>query len=52
MNNTVDLSVYGIENTEEVIYNPSYNFLFTEETRDTLYTEEVQQLMAAGPQME
>ena len=36
MNNTVNLSVYGIENTEEVIYNPSYNFLFTEETRDNL----------------
>jgi len=59
MNNSVELSVYGIGNIEEVIYNPSYEFLFTEERRARVKkfetyqdTEEGQQLVAAGPPLE
>ena len=32
----IDLSKYGIENVKEVIYNPSYEFLFEEEMKETL----------------
>lgn len=32
----VDLKSYGIENVTEVIYNPSYNVLFAEETKPGL----------------
>lgn len=35
-----DLLKYGIENTPEIIYNPSYNTLFAEETRPGLDTFE------------
>ncbi len=31
-----DLKTYGIENTPEIIYNPSYNTLFAEETKPDL----------------
>ncbi len=31
-----DLKKYGIENVEEIIYNPSYNILFAEETKPGL----------------
>ncbi|MBP1674937.1 MAG: pckA [Bacteroidetes bacterium] len=31
-----DLRKYGIENTNEIIYNPSYNLLFAEETKPGL----------------
>ncbi|NMC38376.1 MAG: phosphoenolpyruvate carboxykinase (ATP), partial [Bacteroidales bacterium] len=31
-----ELSEYGIENPQEIIYNPSYNTLFLEETRPDL----------------
>jgi phosphoenolpyruvate carboxykinase (ATP) len=29
---TIDLSVYGIKDVEEIVYNPSYELLFAEET--------------------
>jgi phosphoenolpyruvate carboxykinase (ATP) len=34
--NALDLSLYGIENPAEIVYNPSYEQLFAEETRDDL----------------
>lgn len=36
MNNSVDLSKYGIANVTDLIHNPSYEQLFVEETRDSL----------------
>ncbi|KXO09720.1 Phosphoenolpyruvate carboxykinase [Moritella sp. JT01] len=30
---TIDLSVYGIKDVEEIVYNPSYALLFSEETK-------------------
>ncbi|QUM82518.1 phosphoenolpyruvate carboxykinase (ATP) [Moritella sp. 5] len=30
---TIDLSVYGIKDVEEIVYNPSYELLFSEETK-------------------
>ncbi|NQZ50208.1 MAG: phosphoenolpyruvate carboxykinase (ATP) [Moritella sp.] len=33
---TIDLSVYGIKDVEEIVYNPSYALLFSEETRADL----------------
>lgn len=32
----INVSKYGIENVGEILYNPSYEILFTEETRDDL----------------
>ena len=32
----IDLSKYGICGTKEVIYNPSYDLLFKEETKESL----------------
>jgi phosphoenolpyruvate carboxykinase (ATP) len=32
----IDLSKYGITNTTEVVYNPSYELLFEEETKTDL----------------
>ena len=32
----IDLSQYGITGTTEVVYNPSYEMLFEEETKETL----------------
>ncbi|PCH85827.1 MAG: phosphoenolpyruvate carboxykinase (ATP) [Piscirickettsiaceae bacterium] len=36
MSSTLDLSQYGITNPSEVIHNPSFDVLYTEETRDDL----------------
>lgn len=36
MINEADLKAYGIENPVEIVYNPSYNVLFAEETRPEL----------------
>ncbi|MCY4148282.1 MAG: phosphoenolpyruvate carboxykinase (ATP) [Gammaproteobacteria bacterium] len=36
MHKQIDFSCYGIENTTEIIYNPSYEQLFEEETRPDL----------------
>ena len=36
LGDAVDLSVYGINSPLEVIYNPSFETLFTEETREDL----------------
>ena len=33
LKNSIDLSVYGINDVEEVVYNPSYELLFEEETK-------------------
>ncbi|PKH09098.1 phosphoenolpyruvate carboxykinase (ATP) [Moritella sp. Urea-trap-13] len=33
---TIDLSVYGIKDVEEIVYNPSYELLFAEETKASL----------------
>ncbi|MBO6137351.1 MAG: phosphoenolpyruvate carboxykinase (ATP), partial [Lachnospiraceae bacterium] len=32
----VDLSKYGITGVKEIVYNPSYDFLFEEETKSDL----------------
>lgn len=32
----IDLSKYGITGTTEIVYNPSYETLFEEETKSTL----------------
>ena len=32
----LDLTKYGIKNVKEVIYNPSYEYLFDEEMKDNL----------------
>ena len=32
----IDLSKYGINNVKEIIYNPSYEFLFAEEMKENL----------------
>ena len=36
MTSSIDLSSYGITDTIEIIYNPSYEQLFAEETRADL----------------
>ena len=33
---TIDLAKYGITGVEEVVYNPSYETLFEEETKEGL----------------
>ena len=33
LENSIDLSAYGITNVDEIIYNPSYELLFNEETK-------------------
>jgi len=40
----IDLTKYGINGTKELIYNPSYEFLFEEETKDGLEGYEVGQV--------
>lgn len=35
-NTTIDLTKYGINDVQEIIYNPSYDLLFEEETKATL----------------
>ena len=32
----IDLTKYGITGTTEIVYNPSYEMLFEEETKETL----------------
>ena len=32
----IDLGKYGIKNVKEVVYNPSYDLLFEEETKASL----------------
>ena len=36
MTSTPDLTRYGITDTSEIVYNPSYETLFAEETADNL----------------
>ncbi|PHS72642.1 MAG: phosphoenolpyruvate carboxykinase (ATP) [Cycloclasticus sp.] len=36
MSSTLDLTKYGINNPTEIIYNPSFDVLYAEETRDDL----------------
>lgn len=36
LGNTIDLTQYGITDVNEIVYNPSYELLFTEETRTDL----------------
>ena len=36
LENSINLSQYGIKNVSEVVYNPSYEFLFNEETKENL----------------
>ena len=35
----IDLSQYGITGTTEVVYNPSYEMLFEEETKPRLWKD-------------
>ena len=44
----IDLSKYGICNVEEIVYNPSYELLFEEETRKDLEGFEKGQLTELG----
>ncbi len=48
MTNTPDLSQYGITDTTEIVYNPSYETLFAEETADNLEGYEVGKLTESG----
>ena len=36
LENSINLSQYGINSVAEVVYNPSYEILFIEETKDSL----------------
>ena len=44
----IDLSKYGITGTTEVIYNPSYEFLYEEETKEGLTGYEIGQKTESG----
>jgi len=44
----LDLSKYGINDVKEIIHNPSYDFLFKEETREDLEGFEKGQLTELG----
>ena len=44
----VDLSQYGINGTKEIVYNPSYEFLFEEETKPSLEGFEKGQVSELG----
>ena len=46
--NKIDLTQYGINNTKEVVYNPSYEFLFAEESKKELEGYEHGQLTSLG----
>ena len=48
MTNAPDLSQYGIDGTVEVVYNPSYERLFAEETAEGLEGFEVGMLTESG----
>ena len=43
---TIDLSKYGITGTTEIIRNPSYEFLFEEETKAGLEGKTLEYLLA------
>ena len=45
---TPDLTAYGIQNTPEIVYNPSYEILFQEETAPGLEGFEVGTLTSSG----
>ena len=36
VHSSIDLSLYGIKDVAEIVYNPSYELLFTEETKEGL----------------
>ena len=44
----IDLSKYGIKDVKEVVYNPSYDVLFTEETNPSLTGYEKGQVSELG----
>ena len=46
--NPVDLEKYGIKGAKEVIYNPSYEFLYEEERKPELEGYEKGQLTELG----
>lgn len=46
--NSIDLTKYGITNTKEVVYNPSYEQLFNEEMREDLQGYEKGKLTELG----
>lgn len=48
MSKTIDLSKYGIEGVTEVVYNPSFEQLFEEETRKDLEGFDKGQLTELG----
>ena len=48
MTSAPDLSVYGIRNATEVLYNPSYDQLYAEETRPDLEGFEKAQVTELG----
>ncbi len=48
MTTTPDLTRYGIHDTTEIVYNPSYETLFAEETADNLQGFEVGRLTESG----
>ena len=44
----IDLSKYGITGTTEIVYNPSYDLLFEEETKSNLEGYEKGQVTELG----
>ena len=46
--NAIDLNKYGISGTTEIVYNPSYEVLFAEETKAGLEGYEVGQVTELG----
>ena len=47
----IDLAKYGITGTTEVVYNPSYEELFAEETKPTLEGYEKGQVSELGAEL-
>ncbi len=45
---TIDLSIYGIKNAKEIVYNPSYEALYEEENKPELEGYEVGQVTELG----
>ena len=45
---SISLEKYGISNTQEIIYNPSYEYLYNEELNDNLKGYEKGQLTELG----
>ena len=48
MINRSDLLKYGIQDVEEIVYNPSYDLLFTEEMKHGLSTYEMGTITKTG----